>query len=277
MGKVPPEHGASHALALVPVPFEGTIIEAALNGDDRTTIRVAVRKFCDDVELDAGAQLRRLHRTHWATVAMMATVAEDGKVREQAMVDLDTFAMWLATIDTARVKESARPLLIAYQKRAARVLREHFFPHVGPPAPAPEAFLHAPREPPELPELAAAVELLGGVDPRVRAALRRLPAPKRPSVAHYVDQARELAQLVERTEPPLPADTHACARLASSLILATNAAPDHPLVLGTREDLARTIATIDRLLARAALDPDLRDRVAELRSRWTAEVERLAR
>lgn len=144
---------------------------------------------------------------------------------------------------------------------------------------APSALPPKAREAPdaEPPELAAAVELLGGVDPRVRAALRRLPAPKRPSVAHYVDQARELAQLVERTEPPLPADTHACARLASSLILATNAAPDHPLVLGVREDLARTIATIDRLLARAALDPDLRDRVADLRSRWTAEVERLAR
>jgi hypothetical protein len=150
-----------------------------------------------------------------------------------------------------------------------------------PAEPAPAELPPKAREPPaagaDPPELAAAVELLGAVDPRVVAALRKLPAPKHPSVGHYVEQARELAQLVERTEPPVPADTFACARLASALIRATTAAPDHPLVLGTREDLARTIATIDRLLARAALDPDLRDRVADLRARWTAELEHLPR
>jgi phage antirepressor YoqD-like protein len=35
--------------------------------------------------------------------------------------------MWLATIDAGRVGESVRPLLVAYQKEAAQVLRDHFF------------------------------------------------------------------------------------------------------------------------------------------------------
>jgi hypothetical protein len=40
--------------------------------------------------------------------------------------------MWLATIDTGRVAEHVRPLLVAYQKEAAQVLRDHFF---GPSKP----------------------------------------------------------------------------------------------------------------------------------------------
>ncbi len=269
MAKVPPDPGATHALALVSVPFEGTIIEAALNGEDGRTIRTSARRVCESLALGYGSQLQKLKSRHWATVTMNVTVAQDGKVREVAMVDVDTLAMWLATIEPARVKESARPLLIAYQKRAARVLREHFFPNLGPPTALPE------REPPEPPELAAAAELLGGMDPRVRAALRKLPSPKRPSVEHWLDQARELGRLVERSDAPIPVDPLACARLASSLILATASVPEHPLVLGSREDLRRTLATIERLLSRAGSDPELLDRVADLRGRWTAESARL--
>lgn len=146
------------------------------------------------------------------------------------------------------------------------------------PGELPQAPQHAarePPEPPEPPELAAAAELLGGMDPRVRAALRKLPRPRRPSVEHWLDQARELGHLVERSDVPIPLDPLACARLASSLILATGSVPDHPLVLGSREDLRRTLATIDRLLSRAADDPELRDRVADLRGRWSTEASRL--
>jgi phage antirepressor YoqD-like protein len=35
--------------------------------------------------------------------------------------------MWLATIDTGRTREEVRPLLMAYQKEAAKVLRDYFF------------------------------------------------------------------------------------------------------------------------------------------------------
>lgn len=267
MVKVPPEPGASHALALVHVPFEGTEIDAALNGEEGRTIWISARRVCEALGVALQRQLQKLKEKEWACVTLKVTQVGDQR-RELAMVDVDTLAMWLATIEPARVKESARPLLIAYQKRAARVLREHFFPNLGPPAALPE------REPPEPPELAAAAELLGGMDPRVRAALRKLPRPRRPSVEHWLDQARELGALVERSDVPIPLDPLACARLASSLILATGSVPDHPLVLGSREDLRRTLATIDRLLSRAADDADLRDRVADLRARWSTEAAR---
>lgn len=57
---------------------------------------------------------------------MIGTVAEDGKRREMSMVDRRTLTMWLATIDTNRVNEAARPTLEAYQLEAADALDAYF-------------------------------------------------------------------------------------------------------------------------------------------------------
>src|SRR5262245_59325551 len=65
--------------------------------------------------------------------------------------------MWLATIDPARVKPEVRPKLTHYQRDAARVLREHFFPPANDGAPLAE-----PAAPPEFPTLAA--HLLAAAD-----------------------------------------------------------------------------------------------------------------
>jgi hypothetical protein len=43
------------------------------------------------------------------------------------MLHLDSFPMWLATIESSRVAEHVRPKLVKYQKECARVLRDHFF------------------------------------------------------------------------------------------------------------------------------------------------------
>jgi hypothetical protein len=54
--------------------------------------------------------------------------ARDASGREQRMfsVHLDTVPMWLATIETGRVRPEVREKLVRYQKEAARVLAEHF-------------------------------------------------------------------------------------------------------------------------------------------------------
>lgn len=268
---------STSALALVRVPFEGTEIEAGLNGDDGAVIRVSVRRVCEALGLAVQSQLAKLREKAWACITMNVTQAPgDPQRREVAMVDVDTLAMWLATIEPTRVKESARPVLIAYQKRAARVLREHFFPQLGPsPAtPTPPAF-HG-REPPEPPELLAAIELLGGIDPRVRSALRKLPPPKKPSVEHWLDQARDMTRLVEVAEPDLPRDPLTCARVARALISGVATAPDHPLVLGRAEQLGQTVALIDRLLGRASQDPEIRQTSGDLVTRWAEEKARLS-
>lgn len=87
---------------------------------------VALRHVSETIGLDYSTQLRKLKGKSWATVVMRPTVAEDGKSREMAMVDRRTFTMWLATIDTNRVNEDARPVLEAFQAEAADALDAYF-------------------------------------------------------------------------------------------------------------------------------------------------------
>ncbi|WP_396902490.1 phage antirepressor N-terminal domain-containing protein [Mycolicibacterium sp.] len=111
---------------LIPVSVPGTdrqIMAALIDGKPM----VSPRHACDVAGLDYTAQLRRLNRTSWATVAMTTTVAADGKVRELAMIDRRTFTMWLATIDTARVKsDDTRAIIEAFQAEAADALDAYF-------------------------------------------------------------------------------------------------------------------------------------------------------
>lgn len=106
------------------IPFHGTTIAAAKDGE---TIRVALRPVCEAMGIDYTAQYRRLERTSWAVVAMMAMTGSDGKTYEMVTVDRRTFTMWLATIDTTRLKsERARNLVETFQREAADALDNYF-------------------------------------------------------------------------------------------------------------------------------------------------------
>lgn len=115
------------ANSIIRVEFRGGELEAVKKNGK---VWVSVRRVCEALGLDADAQQRKLRdkdRTPWSTTAMMTVVAGDGKKREQFMVDLDSFPMWLGTIEASRVREEIRPMLVTYQKEAAIVLRDHFF------------------------------------------------------------------------------------------------------------------------------------------------------
>jgi len=126
MSKTPRTTIASNSdpLTVVHVPFRGDFLDAVQDGGK---VWAPVRKVCEALGVDFSAQLKRLNRRPWATVAIMTTVAEDGKTRETACLELDSLPMWLATIDVKRVSPEAREKLAVYQKECARVLREHFF------------------------------------------------------------------------------------------------------------------------------------------------------
>ena len=88
---------------------------------------VALRPVCDSLGLDFSGQLQRLQHQSWATVGVTPTVAADGKTREMTVIDRRTFTMWLATIDTSRVKnERTRELVRIYQCEAADALDRYF-------------------------------------------------------------------------------------------------------------------------------------------------------
>lgn len=109
---------------IVKVPFHGDELECVR--DDRG-VWVSVRRACESLGMDPDGQRRRLQRQPWAVTDMMSATGPDGKTYEACCVHLDSLPMWLATIEASRVKEETREKLVAYQREAARVLRDHFF------------------------------------------------------------------------------------------------------------------------------------------------------
>lgn len=107
---------------LTQIPFHDTTIYTTADG-----AYVALRPVCDSLGLDFSGQLQRLQHQSWATVGVTPTVAADGKTREMTVIDRRTFTMWLATIDTGRVKnERTRELVRTYQCEAADALDKYF-------------------------------------------------------------------------------------------------------------------------------------------------------
>lgn len=109
--------------SLVEIPFHGTTIHAI---NDEGKPLVSVRHVCESLGIDAASQREKLKKKTWATEVIIPSVGTDGRTRQMHMVDRRTLTMWLATIDTNRVKPDARPLLIAFQNEAADALDSYF-------------------------------------------------------------------------------------------------------------------------------------------------------
>ena len=111
---------------LTEIPFHSQSIPAYQNEDGEAY--VALKPICENMGIDFNGQYQRLKRAEWATMCMTHTVGADGKTRDMVAIDRQTFAMWLATIDTPRIKdEDAKRLVVLYQQEAAKVLERHFF------------------------------------------------------------------------------------------------------------------------------------------------------
>lgn len=108
---------------LTRVPFHDTTIYTTADG-----AHVALRPVCESLGLDADGQLQRLKRQPWTcTVIMPVQVPGDDQSREMVFIDRRTFTMWLATIDTGRVKnDRTRELVRTYQCEAADALDKYF-------------------------------------------------------------------------------------------------------------------------------------------------------
>lgn len=149
-----PAHSAP--LPLARVPFRGGFIEAAqLDGE----VFVPLRPLCDALGLAVQRQLAKLKAKPWAVVTLKVMTGADGKAYRMAAVDLRSLPLWLATIESSRVKPEARPALVAYQRDAAEVLYRHFL------APAIDASALA-RLAAELDQLRSEVQALRGRDRR---------------------------------------------------------------------------------------------------------------
>lgn len=110
-------------LVTIPVPGTNNPIMAVQKDG---TEWAAARHICNALGIDWSGQAAKLKNKNWATVENISTVGADGKNRDMAMVDRRTLTMWLATIDTNRVSDLARPTLEAYQLEAANALDSYF-------------------------------------------------------------------------------------------------------------------------------------------------------
>lgn len=115
---------------IVHVPFHGDTLQAVQEGE---RVYIAIRRVCDALGLDFSSQLAKLRGRPWATVVMITTVAEDGRDREVACIDLDSLPMWLVTIDAGRVAPEAREKIVLFQCQATAVLRDYFVRRAPPP------------------------------------------------------------------------------------------------------------------------------------------------
>lgn len=111
---------------LTEIPFHSQFIPAFQNEDGEAY--VALKPICENMGIDFNGQYQRLKRAEWAAMCMTHTTGADGKTYDMAAIDRQTFTMWLATIDTPRIRnEEAKRLVVLYQQEAAKVLEQHFF------------------------------------------------------------------------------------------------------------------------------------------------------
>lgn len=116
---------AATSSQLVKVPFHGDELDAVQ--DEGGKVWVSLRRCCENLGIDVESQRKKLKEKPWATTVENTAVAEDGKSRAMTCIDLDTLPMWLASIETRKLKPAIRDKLIRYQKECARVLADHFF------------------------------------------------------------------------------------------------------------------------------------------------------
>lgn len=113
------------------VPFQGGAIEAVMH---KGQPYVVLKRICENLGIDHDSQRQKLAELSWATTVIITAVAADGRTRDLLCMDLDTFLMWLATINPGKVAEEARPVVVAYQCKAKRVLADHFLGRTSEPA-----------------------------------------------------------------------------------------------------------------------------------------------
>ena len=89
---------------------------------------VAMRNIVENLGVDWAGQYTKLknHPILGATVEIISTVAEDGKLRETVCLPLKMLNGWLLTIDPRKVRPEIRARLMQYQEECYDVLYQYF-------------------------------------------------------------------------------------------------------------------------------------------------------
>jgi hypothetical protein len=122
------EHGQNQnaSLSMQPVAVCGDVIDAGQDADGQ--VWVSVRRVSESMGLDPKSQQNKLKRKSWACGVLITSHDASGRNQEVFCIPLRALPMWLATIETSRVKPTLRAKLEGYQREAADVLANHFLP-----------------------------------------------------------------------------------------------------------------------------------------------------
>ena len=104
--------------------FRDDVLDVVRDGEQ---LFVSVRRVCEALGVQPHGQAEKLKTKPWAVTQLICATGPDGKSYETFCINLDSLPMWLATIDASRVSPELAPKLIAYQRDAARALRDFFY------------------------------------------------------------------------------------------------------------------------------------------------------
>lgn len=110
----------SQGPVLQAVPFAGGTLQAVR--DSEGSAWMALKPACAALGIDDRSQRKRLERQSWAVGVVMTSTGADAKRYRMYCLRADRVAMWLATLDTRRVKPALRPALQVWQCQAADAL-----------------------------------------------------------------------------------------------------------------------------------------------------------
>lgn len=108
---------------LLPVPFHNdTLVLVSKDGEPF----VAMKSVVENMGLAWQVQHRKLTEKFGATITIMVTVGEDGKVREMVCLPLRKLAGWLYSINPNKVAPDLRDKIIAYQTECDDALWDYW-------------------------------------------------------------------------------------------------------------------------------------------------------
>lgn len=174
-----------------PIPFMGDELAAALTSGGN--IYITLPGIARALGLNTQAQLRRILRTPTLARGLQIIPLETpGGTQTVNCLRVDKVALWLAGIETSRVKPEFRAKIEAYQEELAPVAMQVFMRVMGlPSAASPPA---APD--PQVAAIAGQVESLGAVASLLREQLSSLLALP----AQVDDLSQQLSQAVALLE-----------------------------------------------------------------------------
>ena len=107
------------------IPFHGSELIARRGTDN--DYYVALKPLCEGMGIDANGQMQRLKKQPWAVTCVIHATGSDGKTYQMFGINRKTLTMWLATIDTSRLKDdTVKTNIVTYQRECAEALDSYF-------------------------------------------------------------------------------------------------------------------------------------------------------